>query len=199
MLSLKQLQSAKINAAVAREAYTQADRYLLDILAVRNSFEQKAATLMGAYITLSLALFGIGGTIFQKDGVGPTVWPFFVTGMVLLIGAWCFIRALKAGTYAAVGSTPAMWLNKGVIDGDADAVPKMLAYLTHYHTERIDLSINGNKLKAIWIDRGIYFGAAAPLTFVVLFIVFYMFRGTTPPASLGGIGMGEGLGLSAAI
>lgn len=66
MLNLKQLQSVKVDPAVAREAYTQVDRYLLDVLATRNSFEQKATTLMGAFITISLALFGIGGTIFQK-------------------------------------------------------------------------------------------------------------------------------------
>jgi hypothetical protein len=192
MLSLKKLQSAKINADVAREAYTQVDRYLVDTLEVRKSFEQKAATLMGAFITISLALFGIGGTIFEKTGLGPTVWPFFGTGMIFLAGAWCFICALKAGTYPAVGSRPEMWLTKGVIDGRRDAVPKMLAYLTHYHDKRIDLSIKGNGLKAKWIDRGIYFGAAGPLVFVALFIAFYTLRGTTPPTSLGGIGTGVG-------
>ena len=68
MLTLQELQSLTINPAVAREAYTQVDRHLIDILDVRKSFEQKAATLMGAYITISVALLGIGGRDIQGFG-----------------------------------------------------------------------------------------------------------------------------------
>ena len=70
MLSLEQLQASTINLSVAREAYIQVDRHLLDVLDVRKSFEQKAATLMGAYITMSVALFGIGGAIFNQHADG---------------------------------------------------------------------------------------------------------------------------------
>jgi len=116
MMSLEEIQLSAITEGVAREAYTQVDRYLSDILAIRDSFEEKAATLMGAYITVSLALFGIGATMLQRTGSVPIVCALFGTGMVFLTGAWCFIHALKAGTYGGVGSTPEMWLTKGVID-----------------------------------------------------------------------------------
>jgi hypothetical protein len=161
MLTLRELQSSTINLSVAREAYTQVDRHLLDILEVRKSFEQKAATLMGAYITISVALFGIGGAIFKETGVGARVWPFFGAGLVFIAGAWCFIAALKAGQYAAVGSTPEMWLNRGTIDGSDNALPAMLAYITFHHSDRIALSIEGNKRKARWIDSGIILGPIA--------------------------------------
>jgi hypothetical protein len=75
MLDLEKLKSAKVNEAVAREAYNQVDRYLLDILATRNSFDQKATALMSAFITISLVLFGIGGAIFQKNAMDASARP----------------------------------------------------------------------------------------------------------------------------
>jgi hypothetical protein len=162
MLTLEELQSSNINPAVAREAFAQADRYLVDILGIRDSYEQKAASFMGAYITISVALFGIGGAIFKDSDLPARVWPFFAAGLVFIVGAGCFIAAIKVGTYAALGSTPEMWLRRGVIDGEENAVPAMLAYLTYYHSERIETSIRSNRHKAIWIDAGIAFGALAP-------------------------------------
>jgi hypothetical protein len=171
MLTLEQLQSSKINIKVVREAYRQVDRHLVDILDVRKAFEQKAATLMGAYVTISVALFGIGGAIFKEAGTAAKVWPFFGAGLVFIIGAWCFIFALKSGQYAALGSTPEMWLNEGTIDGTDNAVAAMLAYITFHHSERIAISVEGNKRKARWIDAGIVLGPVAPITFLVLFLV----------------------------
>jgi hypothetical protein len=170
MLTLEELQASTINPAVAREAYTQVDRYLMDTIEVRKIFEQKAATLMGAYITLSVALFGIGGAIFRESGAAAKVWPFFGAGLVLIVGAWCFIAALKTGTYAAVGSTPEMWLNPGTIDGGDNAVAAMLAYITFHHRERIAISIKSNERKARWIDAGIFLGPVAPIVFLILFL-----------------------------
>lgn len=169
MLTLAELQASTINPAVAREAYVQVDRHLIDILEVRKSFEQKAATLMGAYITLSVALFGIGGALFKDAGAWAKVLPFFGTGLVFVAGAWCFIAALKSGQYAAVGSTPEMWLNRGTIDGDDNAVAAMLAYITFHHSERIAICVRGNERKARWIDAGIYLGPLAPIVFLALF------------------------------
>jgi hypothetical protein len=172
MLTLEELQGLQINAAVAREAYTQVDRHLIDILEVKKSFEQKAATLLGAYITVSVALFGIGGAIFRDSGAGAKAWPFFAGGLVFIVGAWCFIAALKAGQYAALGSTPEMWLNKGTIDGGDNALPAMLAYITFHHHDRIAISLSGNRLKARWISAGIILGPVASVTFMLLFFTF---------------------------
>jgi hypothetical protein len=171
MLTLEELQSLTINADVAREAFVQSDRYLAHTLAVQSSYEQKAATLMSAYITISVALFGIGGAIFKDSGVPAKIWPFFATGLVFILGASCFIVAIKVSKYAAaVGSTPEMWLRSGVIDGGENAVPAMLAYLTYYHSERIEISGRTNIQKARWIDAGIILGALAPLCFLLLFL-----------------------------
>jgi hypothetical protein len=172
MLTLAELQASQINSTVAREAYNQVDRHLVDILDVRKSFEQKAATLMGAYITLSVALFGIGGALFKDAGAWAKVLPFFGAGLIFVCGAWCFIVALKSGHYAALGSTPEMWLNRGTIDGDDNAMSAMLAYLTFHYSERIAICIRGNKRKARWIDAGIFLGPIAPIVFLVVYWIF---------------------------
>lgn len=124
---------------------------------------------MGAYVTLSVALFGIGGALFKDAGMWTKVFPFFGAGLVFIIGAWCFIAALKSGQYAAVGSTPEMWLNRGTIDGEDNAVAAMLAYITFHHSERIAICVEGNTRKAHWIDAGIFLGPFAPIVFLVLF------------------------------
>ena len=64
MLSLEQLKQSKINPLVAREAYLQAEKRLSDVLDTKKSVEQKASNLFSAYVTVALALFGIGGAIF---------------------------------------------------------------------------------------------------------------------------------------
>jgi hypothetical protein len=171
MLTLAELQASKINAAVAREAYIQVDRHLSDVLDVKKSFEQKATTLLGAYVTISVALFGIGGAIFKDSGVGPKVWPFFGAGIAFIVGAWFFVAALKTGKYAAVGSTPEMWLNQGILDGGESALPAMLAYITFHHSERIRLSEKSNETKARYIGAGIIAGPAAAIVFLILLLV----------------------------
>jgi hypothetical protein len=172
MLTLAELQESTINPDVAREAYIQVDRHLSDLLDVKKSFEQKAATLLGAYVTLSVALFGIGGAIFKDAGVGPKVWPFFGAGAAFVVGAWFFVAALKTGRYAAVGSTPEMWLNRGTIDGGENALPAMLAYITFHHSERIRLSEDSNERKARFISAGIVSGPIAALAFLILLLAF---------------------------
>jgi hypothetical protein len=172
MLTLQELQAAKINPAVAREAYVQADRHLVDILDVRKSFEQKASTLMGAYNTLSLALFGLGATIFKDAHTLREMAPFLGAGAVFFVGTLCFLTAIRSGEYPALGSTPEMWLNAGTIDGEDNAVAAMLAYITFHHSTRIDLCNASNKRKARWINFGIYLGPVAPIAFLALFFVY---------------------------
>ena len=73
MLSLEQLKQSKINPLVAREAYLQAEKRLSDVLDTKKSVEQKASNLFSAYVTVALALFGIGGAIFKDHAL----WPLF--------------------------------------------------------------------------------------------------------------------------
>lgn len=83
--------------------------------------------------------------------------------LTLIAGAVCFVFALMDERYGAIASDPSMWLNKGIIDGDGSALPRMLAYITYYHQERIDISVESNNAKATHIRRGILLGVATPI------------------------------------
>lgn len=95
MLSLEQLKQSKINPLVAREAYLQAEKRLSDVLDTKKSVEQKASNLFSAYVTVALALFGIGGAIFKDHGLNQKTWPFFIAGTFFVFGAFIFMVAIK--------------------------------------------------------------------------------------------------------
>jgi len=170
MLTLDEIRNSKINPIVAREAYTQADRRLADTLETKKAFEQKAFILFNAYIALALALFGVGGTIYKDAGLTVQVWPFLLAGFLLVIGAAMFVVSLIDTSYGALASDPDMWLNKGTIDGDDSVLPLMLAYITYYHKDRIDVSTRQNDSKALLIRIGIFIGLATPLILIGLLV-----------------------------
>ena len=106
MLDLDQLKQATINPAVAKEIHAQAEKRLVDVLDTKKAIEQKASTFFSAYITVSLALFGIGGAIFKEHGLGGRALPFFIAGVVFVVGAFTFMLALKDERYGFLGSPP---------------------------------------------------------------------------------------------
>jgi len=79
-------------------------------------------------VTITLALFGVGGAVLKSPSSFPPL-PFFGAGIVFMIGAIFFVIALKSQKYGAIGSVPAMWLRRGTIDGGDNAIPAMHAYL----------------------------------------------------------------------
>jgi len=171
MMTLEEIRLSKVNLVVVREAYDHASKRLSDILDTKKSFEQKAFTLFNGYITVSLALFGVGGALFKQEGLSHLTAPFLGTGLFLIAGAICFVLALMDNKYGALASSPDMWLNQGTIDGDDSVLPLMLAYITFYHQERIDKSTEGNERKAIRIRIGIILGVVSPFVLLVLFAI----------------------------
>lgn len=167
-MSLSELQHADINLIVAREAYEHASKRLADTLDTKKAFEQKAYTLLGGFLTVSLGMFAAGGAVYQSRELQSLVLPFWLTGLVLVAGTLCFLAALHDKEYGAMASHPEMWLNAGTIDGPDSVLPTMLAYITHHHGKRIDTSEQSNIRKALWIRCGIYCGIAAPMILVVL-------------------------------
>jgi hypothetical protein len=163
MLSLEELRSAKINPAVAREAYDQASTRLADILDTRKSYEQKAFTLFSGYLTISLSLFAAGVALLNQSQPLHFVVTVWTGGVVFLVGAFLLVQALLDSRYGAMGSDPEVWIAPGVIDGGDDALPLILAYLTHMYQDRIDRSANANEGKAGWIRAGVFVGMAAPV------------------------------------
>ncbi len=169
MMTLEEIRTAKINPVIAREAYEQASKRLEDTLDTKKAYEQKAFTLFSGYVTVSLALFGVGGAIFKDQGLTQLVTPFWISGLLYITGAICFVTALVDTQYGALASHPNMWLNKGILDGDDSILPLMMSYITFYHQERIDTSVASNERKAIRIRIGIGLGVAGP---ILLFLWF---------------------------
>ena len=177
MMTLAEIESARVNPDVAREAYDQAAKRLADTLDTKKAYEQKAFTLFNAFLTLSLALFGTGGALYKDWGLDYTILSIWITAGLLVAGASCFVMALMDEMYGAIASSPDMWLNPGTIDGDDTVLPRMLAYVTYYHQERIDTSTKANNRKADLIRSGIFIGLAAPLLIATLFVAQLFFTG----------------------
>lgn len=170
MMTLKEIERSNVNKEVAREAYEQATKRLVDALETKKSYEQKAFTLFSAYLTISLALFGVGGALYKDDGFAFPVIAFWVCGGIFVSGAVFFVLALMDDRYGALASNPDMWLNRGTIDGDDTVLPRMLAYVTFYHHDRIDQINTANNVKARHIRYGILAGLAAPIVLLTLLL-----------------------------
>jgi hypothetical protein len=171
MMTLEEISASNINTTVAREAYDQASKRLGDALDTKKAHEQKAFTLFNGYVTVSLALFGVGGAILKEHGPANLILPFWATGALFLIGAIFFVVALIDKAYGALASDPSMWLNRGTIDGDDSALGLMLAYITYHHQSRIDVSNASNRAKALRIRAGIIVGICAPLVLLLFFLI----------------------------
>jgi hypothetical protein len=163
MMTLEEIRAAKINTVVSREAHDQASKRLSDALDTKKTLEQKAFVLFNAYITLSAALFGVGGFLLKTTVGAVPAWPFFIAGIVFLSGTFPFVYVLFDKDYGALGSDPGMWLDKETMEGDDSVLPRMLAYITFHHKERISKSEHANNLKAKAIRMGIFLGLAAPI------------------------------------
>jgi hypothetical protein len=170
MFDLDELRSSTINPKVAKEAYVQAEKRLVDLLDTKKSVEQKASSFFSAYLTVALTLFGIGGAIFKDHGLSAKTAPFFLAGTVFVVGALVFMFVLKDEKYGFLGSPPSMWLTQGTIDGADNALDAMYAYLAFYHAERIAVSAKSNATKVAYVRWGMIIGVVATVAFAIAFI-----------------------------
>lgn len=169
-----------INPDVAKEALSQAEKLLADVLEVRKTVEQKATSLFTAYVTIALALFGIGGALVREIGARPLAWPFFVAGFGFVLGAAIFIWALRGLEYGYAGSDPDMWLISGVIDGGDAAVPAMHAYLAMHHKKRTTVSMASNDKKRRALGFGMIVGLLSVVALSGLLAISWAWASSRP-------------------
>jgi hypothetical protein len=167
MLTPESLRSSNVNFEIAKEALAQAEKRLGDALEAKKAVEQKATVLFGAYVTISLALFGFGGTLAKDSHLAARVWPIFVVGIFFVIGAAAFAYVFRSAEYGNLGSEPSMWLQAGRIDGDKDAHARMLAYLAYYHAGRIQISYDSNARKSRSLHFGMMVGVIGALALLL--------------------------------
>lgn len=174
MMTLESLRVTEVNFDIAKEALVQAEKRLGDALEAKKVVEQKATALFGAYVTLSLALFGFGGTLARD--VGSNAWPVFVAGMLFVAGAAAFAHVFRGGEYGNLGSQPSMWLQSGRIDGGKDAFARMIAYVTFHHDGRIRASYDSNAAKNRSLNCGLAMGLVGALALLAaMLFIFYGF------------------------
>lgn len=178
MLTLDQLRETDVDFDVAKEALAQSEKRLGDALDAKKTVEQKAMVLFGAYVTISVALFGLAGALLRDAAFAKLAWPFFIGASVFVIGAALFAAVFQGAKYGSAGSEPSMWLQSGRIDGDKQALARMLAYLAYHHQGRINVSNASNANKTWYLHSGMIAGVlgatilalGVPLTYVALAI-----------------------------
>jgi hypothetical protein len=159
MLSLQDIQHISPNLAIVREGITQAEQRLRDALETKQGLEQKAFILLGGYVSLSTALFGLAANLGHSHmmfGLLVSEGIFFVTGAIAL---YISLYASNCGT---MGRYPDTWLQPGTLDGSERTLATILAYVLHGYQDRISVSDQTNRRKALFLNVGLCFGIFAP-------------------------------------
>jgi hypothetical protein len=173
MLTLEDLEHATVHGETAKEALTQAERRLAELLETKKAVEQKATTLVAAYVTLSVALVGASAGIYREGHAVAKALPFTLSAATFVIGAVVLVAALRGRQYGNLGSTPDMWLVKGRIDGNDASLARMRAYLVHHYANRIAVSINSNEAKHRLLNAGMILGMVGVGIFLIAIIGFF--------------------------
>jgi hypothetical protein len=173
MMTLQELSASNVDFDIAKEALAQSEKRLGDALDAKKVVEQKATVLFGAYVTIMLALFGVGGALAKDAHLMAPALPFFVTGTIFLVGALAFVFVFKSAVYGNLGSEPSMWLQSGRIDGDKQALARMLAYLAYHHADRIKTSYESNAKKSAALHFGMVMGIIGGVVLLMTMVVIY--------------------------
>jgi hypothetical protein len=176
-----QIQACTIQPDVAKEAYTQVEKRLADLLETKKSFEQRASTLLTGFSALALALLGAGAAFFTNQsliGHGPKYLPFafFIAAIPMTWALWYMVRAQQPISAGVLGSTPDLWLRPGVIDAVGNVVPAVQAYVVYYMAERINTTERANSVREMLILDGCKLALAAPAVLTVAAILAMAFE-----------------------
>lgn len=136
--------------------------YLRDLLAAKVQYEQKAAVLMGAFITLAVGLAGaalLGREALRTFTENVLLLSAFGFGVSALFCMW----ALRDQVYGMAGINPRDWLTEFWMRSDSkDATTaKASAMMAEELQEDIKQTIDRNEQKADAISTGIYIGIVA--------------------------------------
>ncbi|MFO1125114.1 MAG: hypothetical protein U1E25_07420 [Methylocystis sp.] len=176
MLSLEELWKLRVNADVAKEAFVQGERRLADILDTKKTIEQKATSMFSAYVTIALAISGIGAAIFKDPTRSISAIAFLLPIALFVWGAVCFMSVLKGENYGTLGSSPTNWLRTGVIDSPKDGAEpaRTLAQLACGFEQQINSGIAANEKKFTSIHRGMKLGLIGVASFAIALLCAFI-------------------------
>ncbi len=151
-----------INLETARYALSDVMERLTDALDTKKTLEQKAYTILGGYITITMAIFGF---TTQQSSDTYLFWTLLIMGGFFSIGIVSVLFSLKSSQYGSIGSYPDAWIRDGVINGNDNALATNIAYITQDYQEPLTQSDASNKKKAFFLNCAIMAGVASPILF----------------------------------
>jgi len=173
MLDKNEIESmyGKISLDAARLATDDAKLRLTDALDLSKSLEQKAFTVLGVYITITIAIFGILTRSSFHLGIS-----LFVSGSIFYYGIIRALLSLKSSNYGCVGSSPDVWVREGVINGDDNSIALNLTYIARDYLNPIEESDQSNQKKAKNLNHAIISGSIAPLFFILVYTMVWVLK-----------------------
>ena len=157
---------------IVKEGVSQAEKRLTDALDTRKQLEQKAFTLLGGYITVSMALFGFAATLGKQHLLFSTL---LAMGALFFVGIIFLIRSLRTSDYGTLGRCPDIWLQQGTIDGTSATLATILAYVLYDYDNRIRVSDGSNNTKGELLNYAIMCGASSPAFFCLGILYRFLF------------------------
>jgi hypothetical protein len=170
MMSLKELRKAKLNPLLVEIAFTESEKHLIDILECRKEFDSKAFTLLAGYMAAATTLLSL-----VVSNVVPcnAMVPLTISACLFCLGAVFLSISLKGFDYGFLGSDPARWLRKNVVDSQDNAeLIRMKAYQIFYRQSDIEKSGKSNRWKLLFLEIGLYTGIAAIAAVPVTILLF---------------------------
>ncbi len=158
--------SEDINLETARYALSDVRERLADALDTKKTLEQKAYTLLGGYITITMAIFGFATQVIDMY----MFWTLIIIGAIFSVGILFVLSSLKSSQYGAIGSYPDAWIREGVINGNNNALATNIAYITQDYQEPLKKSDASNGQKAYFLNCAVIAGIGAPICFAIAII-----------------------------
>jgi hypothetical protein len=155
-----------------REAASQVDKRLADLLDTKKTFDQRAIALLGPSVSLAVALAGASGLAVLSSNP-EIVAALAASSICMTLAAVACVLSLQVRNYGAQGADPAHWLKPGTLTGSDVELAQALAELIWHHRERINDSTTSNDSKRLWFTCATCLAIAAP---VVLAVVYFIFR-----------------------
>lgn len=150
-----------------KEALRQVEMLAQDNEDTRKSYDKKAMTLLGIYISFSTILVSLS----QLSEIlnWPMIFGLLGSGFVFIVGAICLLLSLKGRSYGTIGRMPSTWLYDKCIFEDESGRNHaiILARILHDYQKKLDGSFQSNLKKGRWITRAVWSGVIAPIVLIV--------------------------------
>jgi len=160
MLKLEEIQKIEINIDIVQDGLKFAEQKLTDVLQTKESLDQKAFSLLRAYV-LILGLSCLSIYYLCANGLFDSnlFYAFSAILSSIMIGILCLSCSICALKYGTQGRSPDTYLQPDILDGNERVRATVLGYILHGYQKRIGASCQSNEKKSKLINLGIFFGA----------------------------------------